>query len=121
MRSNDVWLGAAYDFFQFTRVQLAVASVLGIEPGTYNHHVGSLHIYEQHWSAADRLEKTEDYERIPYFTGDSWAEIVESSQRALTASAHEQFDAIHTSLNEAEHWYAAAMNDSIRRNKAKEE
>lgn len=120
MRSNDVWLGAAYDFFQFTRVQLAVASVLGIEPGTYNHHVGSLHIYEQHWTSADRLEKTEDYERIPYFTGTSWTDIVDSANRALTTATHEQFDAIHTSLTDAEHWYASAMNDSIRRNKLKD-
>lgn len=44
MRSNDVWLGAAYDFFQFTRVQIAIASILGVEPGSYSHHVGS-HIH----------------------------------------------------------------------------
>jgi thymidylate synthase len=56
MRSNDVWLGAAYDFFQFTRVQLAMASVLGIEPGTYNHHVGSLHIYEQHYESLPQIK-----------------------------------------------------------------
>jgi thymidylate synthase len=58
MRSNDVWLGAAYDFFQFTRVQIAIASVLGIQPGTYAHHVGSLHIYEQHYGAAEDLKHT---------------------------------------------------------------
>ena len=63
MRSNDVWLGAAYDFFQFTRVQLAIASILGIEPGTYHHHVGSLHIYEQHYDPAETLKHTyEPYE-----------------------------------------------------------
>jgi hypothetical protein len=80
MRSNDVWLGAAYDFFQFTRVQIAMAWVLGVAPGKYTHHVGSLHIYEQHYEAAEKLHYSEkDYPEIPYITGRTWNEVKSSS------------------------------------------
>jgi len=47
MRSNDVWLGLPYDLFQFTSLQLAMADALGVDPGSYVHTVGSLHLYER--------------------------------------------------------------------------
>jgi hypothetical protein len=47
MRSNDVWLGLAYDAFQFTQLQLTLARMLGVEPGHYVHRAASLHIYER--------------------------------------------------------------------------
>jgi thymidylate synthase len=46
MRSNDVWLGLAYDGFVFTQVQLTLCYILGIEPGVYIHNTSSLHLYE---------------------------------------------------------------------------
>lgn len=53
MRSNDVWLGLPYDLLSFTTVQRVVASMLGIEPGSYNHVASNLHLYdsneEQAW------------------------------------------------------------------------
>lgn len=49
MRSNDFWLGLPYDAFQFTQLQLAIASYLGLEPGAYRHSAASLHIYEKHF------------------------------------------------------------------------
>ena len=52
MRSNDLWLGMPYDIFNFTMIQRYVAARLGLSIGTYRHHVGSLHIYEQHWDKA---------------------------------------------------------------------
>jgi thymidylate synthase len=54
MRSNDVWLGLAYDYFVFAQWLLTCARVLGLEPGRYTHHVGSLHLYERD------AEKVED-------------------------------------------------------------
>ena len=81
MRSNDVWLGAAYDFFQFTRVQLALCSVLGIEPGSYAHHVGSLHIYENNYDAAESLKKTDNVFIPPMITGSTWGEVAASAAR----------------------------------------
>ena len=52
MRSNDLWLGMPYDIFNFTMLQRYVAARLGLPVGTYRHHVGSMHIYEQHWDKA---------------------------------------------------------------------
>lgn len=116
MRSNDVWLGAAYDFFQFTRVQLAMASVLGVEPGTYAHHVGSLHIYENNYEAANNLKYAKEMEPIPYIIGRSWREVQSSALLAL--------DSV-TDVNSArrltgdEEWYTRAMISSIENNRRK--
>jgi len=52
MRSNDVWLGLPYDIFAFTCFQRLIASALKIQPGTYTHQVGSMHLYERNWKAA---------------------------------------------------------------------
>ena len=118
MRSNDVWLGAAYDFFQFTRVQLAIASVLGIEPGTYNHHVGSLHIYEQHYEAAEGLKHTDIKNEIPAITGRSWNEVKSSALLAMQATFSEK---TFNRLNDDEKWYASSMILAINKNAKKAE
>jgi thymidylate synthase len=118
MRSNDVWLGAAYDFFQFTRVQLAMASVLGIEPGTYNHHVGSLHIYEQHYGVAEDLKKTSEKLDIPIITGRTWDEVKSSAYLTMQASVNER---THATLTDAEKWYADAMKTAVTKNHEKAE
>lgn len=47
MRSNDLWLGMPYDFFQFGVLQCTVAQILGVAVGYYAHQVGSLHIYSK--------------------------------------------------------------------------
>jgi thymidylate synthase len=113
MRSNDVWLGAAYDFFQFTRVQIAMASILGIEPGKYAHHVGSLHIYEEHYNNAADLKKTDAKFDIPYFTGRTWGEVKSSALLALQGTV----DAgIRERLTESELWYTTSMREAIERN-----
>ena len=117
MRSNDVWLGAAYDFFQFTRVQIAMASVLGIEPGTYHHHVGSLHIYEQHYEAADKLKHSLHNPSIPAITGRTWNEVKSSAMLAMQATVS---DTTYARLNDSEKWYADAMKRAVLNNSLKE-
>jgi hypothetical protein len=120
MRSNDVWLGAAYDFFQFTRVQIAMASVLGIQTGTYAHHVGSLHIYEQHYDAAESLQHTSDpYENIPHVSGSTWSQVQNRAMGALTAAMHKEERALLYSLHPFEQWYASAMIRAIEKNEGK--
>lgn len=47
MRSNDAWLGMPYDVFCFTTLQMVIASMIGLDTGTYTHQVGSLHVYEK--------------------------------------------------------------------------
>jgi thymidylate synthase len=120
MRSNDVWLGAAYDFFQFTRVQLSMASILGIEAGTYNHHVGSLHIYEQHYDSAENLKHTtEPYEDIPAITGHSWENVSDLAMDALTAAIHHEEGSLLYNLHPFEQWYAIAMIKAVKNNEEK--
>lgn len=48
MRSNDAYLGLPHDIFAFTMLQEIIASALQADLGTYNHSVGSLHLYENH-------------------------------------------------------------------------
>jgi len=117
MRSNDVWLGAAYDFFQFTRVQIAMASVLGIEPGKYTHHVGSLHIYEQHYQSATKLAHTDKYENIPSLTGSTWKEVEIKAREALSFSKKD--GEYLTFIDSDTRWYALAMQNAIAKNEAK--
>jgi thymidylate synthase len=118
MRSNDVWLGAAYDFFQFTRVQIAMASVLGIEPGKYTHHVGSLHIYEQHYESADKLKYALHSPDIPAITGRTWNEVKSSAMLAMQATVSES---TYARLNDSEKWYTDSMKRAVLNNLAKED
>jgi len=115
MRSNDVWLGAAYDFFQFTRVQIAIASILGIEPGTYSHHVGSLHIYAENFDAAAALRKTSNVAEVPAITGRTWREVESSSLIALQATSDRS---AYSRVTDAERWYADAMIKAIEKNRS---
>lgn len=119
MRSNDVWLGAAYDFFQFTRVQLAIASILGIEPGEYTHHVGSLHIYEQHYEVAKELKYTDKYEDVPAITGMTWKQVSDRAMNALSAAINREETNLLNILHPFERWYADAMITAIKKNEAK--
>jgi len=47
MRSNDAFLGLPHDVFAFTMLQEIIARSLGVALGTYNHAVGSLHLYKK--------------------------------------------------------------------------
>lgn len=55
MRSNDVWLGLPYDLFTATLLHELMAGWLGVELGTYHHHVDSLHLYAEQEPAAVAL------------------------------------------------------------------
>ncbi|MFI0743276.1 thymidylate synthase [Streptomyces sp. NPDC021100] len=58
MRGQDVWIGMPYDLFFYTVLHELVAGWLGAELGEYHHHVGSLHIYEDHISRTEELSVT---------------------------------------------------------------
>lgn len=62
MRSNDAWLGLAYDAFQFTQLQQTIARMLGVGVGQYVHQPGSLHVYERDLEAIDALTSDDDPE-----------------------------------------------------------
>lgn len=46
MRSNDLWLGLPYDFFNFSQITNQLAGELGVEPGSMTIQAGSSHLYE---------------------------------------------------------------------------
>ena len=114
MRSNDAWLGAAYDWFQFTRVQLAIASVLDIEAGVYAHHVGSLHLYEQHFEKAESLHAPEVApDSIPPLWGRNWREVESSALLCIQAAVN---PTVLNRLANNEKWYAEAMISALEKN-----
>jgi thymidylate synthase len=55
MRSNDIFLGFPHDVFAFTMIQEILAKSLGVGLGTYNHAVGSLHLYDDHRKKAQKF------------------------------------------------------------------
>jgi thymidylate synthase len=63
VRSNDImWGWSGINAFEWSTLQEIVASLLGINVGDLTFNIGSLHLYEQHWSKASRVE----YEQMTY-------------------------------------------------------
>jgi thymidylate synthase len=78
MRGNDAVIGLLGDTFAFTFIQEFAARLLGVEVGSYGHHVGSMHI-----NALD-LPKVEDilaehdspiFPPAPMPTATNWADL----------------------------------------------
>jgi thymidylate synthase len=119
MRSNDVILGLGYDAFQHSRVQIAVASVLGAGLGEYRHHAMSLHLYERDLPKVEQLtmpQKKPDF--FPAITGSSWDEIKVKARRALDAAEHPEWASLGG--DRSHEWYVTSMRDAIEKNAAKE-
>lgn len=92
MRSNDLWLGTPYDFFQFSVMQATLAQLLGVAIGWYVHQVGSLHVYEKDVRAATDLERNTDPPaelEAPRLDAPLWAE---SSLAYITNFCQRPFD-----------------------------
>jgi thymidylate synthase len=121
MRSNDVWLGTPYDWFQFTQLQYTVANALRIPAGPYHHTAWSLHIYEEHIEAAQRLRQPpdEDYTRGTSPTGiGCWGESLQTIQDQARRLADHRVVVLQQRVNESEWWYhqqlkAAFLNRKI--------
>ena len=58
MRSQDLWLGFGYDIFAATVLQEIMAGWVGAELGSYQLHVDSLHLYDEHLDLAGSLPGT---------------------------------------------------------------
>lgn len=120
MRSNDVWLGLAYDAFQFTQTQLTIARCLDVEAGAYHHHAVSLHLYERDVPGVESLRTpgVDRHEGMPTGFGSSdvrtftdafeAARIVGRRRRRKNA---EPFRALTVS----ERWYANVLKDVMPR------
>ncbi|GAB1693280.1 thymidylate synthase [Krasilnikovia sp. M28-CT-15] len=55
MRGNDAMIGLYGDTFAFTFIQEFAARLLGVEVGTYAHHVGSMHINTLDLAKVERI------------------------------------------------------------------
>jgi thymidylate synthase len=66
MRSNDAFKGLPHDIFAFTWLQEMAARTLGVDLGSYQHMVGSLHLYE------------EDLEKAKKYLDEGWFETDDS-------------------------------------------
>jgi thymidylate synthase len=102
MRSNDAYIGLPHDVFCFTMLQEIVAKSLGYEMGSYRHFVGSMHLYDDHRSDAQRFVDEGYQARIempPMPTGDPWPAIgvVLDAERRIRAG--DLFDANLPGLN----------------------
>lgn len=78
MRSSDVWLGLPYDFFTFSMLQNTLAAHLNVELGSLYFNLGSSHLYERDFEAAQRVlnVKTETL-RSPRLPGEPPRELEE--------------------------------------------
>ena len=79
MRSNDIYLGLPHDIFCFTMLQEIMARHLEVEPGTYKHMVGSLHIYSRDVPKMERFLREGWQSTSPLMSpmpdGDPWVAI----------------------------------------------
>lgn len=87
MRSQDVWLGVAYDYFMFTQLQLSLANALDIEVGPYVHHAFSLHLYDRDLEKTHGLA-TQDANRYSPLLGlgqrgQPFYDVMESARRIM--------------------------------------
>lgn len=56
VRSNDVWWGlSGINAFEWSALLEIMAGLLGVEIGSLHFSTTSLHLYEQHWSKADKV------------------------------------------------------------------
>lgn len=72
VRSNDImWGWSGINAFEWSTLQEIVASLLGIQVGPITFNIGSLHLYEQHFAKAERIEYEywDQYDIVPFNPG----------------------------------------------------
>lgn len=107
MRSNDIWWGVPYDFFQFTQLQCTVANILGIDVGPYQHTTMSLHMYARNFDEADVVELPASLELQPAgFSDASLDETVNDVMRRVRSMEWGQANPMTWS----EGWYADVIS-----------
>jgi len=115
MRSNDLWLGAAYDLPIMCRIQSMIAWVFGVNVGTYTHHAQSMHVYERDLDAIQELRPATGipgeppfFDGLPGSAGDpevNWRVLRKWAMHAYLGrdDVPEQF-----------RWYSAQLRDTKR-------
>lgn len=91
MRSQDAWLGLAYDGFCFGQLRDTLAAWLGIPAGRWVHRVTSLHVYERDLNRIGELEPDglgeRDLSRGVHATGEPLEKTPPEAARALLRGA----------------------------------
>jgi thymidylate synthase len=78
VRANDaIWGFSGINFFEWSVLQEIVARSLGWRVGTMSRYVGTFHVYERHYSVADRLRGLGEAQS-PYELGILATEIASS-------------------------------------------
>lgn len=79
MRGNDAVVGLLSDVFSFTLIHEFMAAHLGVQPGTYAHHVGSMHINDTDTDTAAAITATARHQGtafpVPVMPPTSWHQL----------------------------------------------
>lgn len=111
MRSSDVWLGIPYDFFQFTTLQLTVATLIGRDVGAYRHTTLSLHLYERDIDKIKTLHKRPEVVEDDSFPGG----LARNGDSALLAKQRcRRLPYVDGHYLPGEHWFRNALTGSRR-------
>lgn len=131
MRSNDVILGLGYDAFQHSRVQIALASVLGAGLGEYRHHVMSLHVYERDLDKVELLTMPQRKPSLlPRLTLDTarellgagatgWENIKKVASLALDCVEDDDKYQLYFGHDPHFDWYVSSMRNAVAKNAGK--
>lgn len=117
MRSQDVWLGTPYDWFQFTQLQQTAANALGLRPGHYTHVTLSSHLYEENVQSAQEIVDSWDHGELagrerewqPRGLGVPGEDFIMVPQRAAVLRAHVASNRVFplpADATPSEKWYA---------------
>ncbi|MFD8645092.1 MULTISPECIES: thymidylate synthase [Streptomyces] len=115
MRGQDVWIGMPYDLFFYTTLHELVAGWLGAELGEFHHHVGSLHIYENHLDQADELASVTASAMMPDLTTpwDGFDGLLDQV-RARDVTGHPGWDTMAETLRSYRLWKDGRRDDAGR-------
>lgn len=103
MRSQDVWLGTPFDWFQFTQMQHTVARLLGVTPGLYRHITLSTHLYAINMEHVENLAQPpamSTWEKQPQGIGTQESTVFNVMYRALALIKPTELD-----WTPSERWY----------------
>ncbi|MFF7777058.1 thymidylate synthase [Streptomyces tanashiensis] len=105
MRGQDVWIGMPYDLFFYTILHELVAGWLGVELGDFHHHVGSLHIYEEHLARAEELTSIVTSSQMPDLTT-PWKDFDDllDQVKARDVTGHPGWDTMAETLRSYHLW-----------------
>lgn len=107
MRSQDVWLGAPFDWFQFTQMQHTVARLLCVTPGLYRHITLSTHLYSANMEQVENLTQPpamSTWEKQPQGIGTFTHDVHDVMHRAQSLTSTQELD-----WTPSERWYRAQL------------